>query len=164
MTLPDENRPLPSDVDPNPKRPQFREFHLDPFGNRFAGLALALVFVLLLTSTPSRTTSANVGGWLRSYIRLNLRSGAGTQFKILGGVETGDELRVLSRGEATDRLVDLIRENGQWVDEPGGASCCAIASWRIGFLPKSDSKCHSLWNRLNRVTDYLPSPRFFAIF
>jgi len=77
---------------------------LSPFGNRSAGLALALAFVLLLTSTLSKPATAADIGWVRSYIRLNLRSGAGTQYKILGGVETGDELKVLGRGESWTRV------------------------------------------------------------
>lgn len=77
---------------------------MNPSGHRFAGLALALAVALLLTSTPTRDASAAEFGWVRSYIRLNLRAGAGTQFKILGGVETGDELRVLSRGENWTRV------------------------------------------------------------
>jgi SH3 domain protein len=77
---------------------------LSPFGNRVAGLAIVLAFSLLFTSLPSRPASAADVGWVRSYIRLNLRSGAGTQFKILGGVETGDELRVLSRGKSWTRV------------------------------------------------------------
>ncbi len=77
---------------------------MNPFGYRFAGLALALAVALLLTSTPTRDASAAEFGWVRSYIRLNLRAGAGTQFKILGGVETGDELKVLSRRESWTRV------------------------------------------------------------
>jgi SH3 domain protein len=34
--------------------------------------------------------------WVKGEIRLNLRSGAGTEFKIIGAVETGDELSVLT--------------------------------------------------------------------
>lgn len=77
---------------------------MSPFGNRSVGLALALAFVLLFTSVLTSTATAADIGWIRSYIRLNLRSGAGTQYKILGGVETGDELRVLSRGESWTRV------------------------------------------------------------
>lgn len=77
---------------------------MNPSGHRFAGLALALAVALLLTSTPTRDASAAEFGWVRSYIRLNLRAGAGTHFKILGGVETGDELRVLSREENWTRV------------------------------------------------------------
>ena len=84
--------------------PSIREFRLSPFGIRSVGLALALAFVLLFTSSLATTATAADVGWVRSYIRLNLRSGAGTQFKILGAVETGDELRVLSRGESWTRV------------------------------------------------------------
>jgi len=73
---------------------------LSPFrprlGRRLASLSLVLVFVFSLALTAA---AANIG-WVRGNIRLNLRSGAGTQFKILGGVETGDELAVLSTGES----------------------------------------------------------------
>jgi SH3 domain protein len=65
-------------------------------GRRLASLSLVLVFVFSLALTAA---AANIG-WVRGNIRLNLRSGAGTQFKILGGVETGDELAVLSTGES----------------------------------------------------------------
>jgi SH3 domain protein len=77
---------------------------LSPFGNRSVGLALLLAFVLFFSSALASTANAADTGWIRSYIRLNLRSGAGTQYKILGGVETGDELRVLSRGESWTRV------------------------------------------------------------
>ena len=73
---------------------------MSPFGKRSVGLALALAFALVFASALSSTATAADVGWVRSYIRLNLRSGAGTMYKILGGVETGDELAVLSRGES----------------------------------------------------------------
>jgi SH3 domain protein len=38
-------------------------------------------------------------GWIRGEIKLNLRSGPGTQFRILGGVATGDGLTVVERRE-----------------------------------------------------------------
>lgn len=77
---------------------------MSSIGNRSVGLALVLAFVLLLSSTLASIATAADIGWIRSYIRLNLRSGAGTQYKILGAVETGDELRVLSRGESWTRV------------------------------------------------------------
>lgn len=63
---------------------------------------MALIFVLP-AALANTATAADIG-WVRSYIRLNLRAGAGTQFKILGGVETGDELKVLNRGESWTRV------------------------------------------------------------
>lgn len=87
---------------------------MSPFGNRSVGLALALAFVLLFTSVLTSTATAADIGWIRSYIRLNLRSGAGTQYKILGGVETGDELRVLSRRESWTRVQTVDGKIG-WI-------------------------------------------------
>jgi SH3 domain protein len=43
-------------------------------------------------------------GWVRGNIKLNLRSGAGTQFKIIGSIETGDQMEVLTRGESWTRV------------------------------------------------------------
>jgi len=62
-------------------------------------LVLAIVTIPIVASTASADT-----GWVRGNIRLNLRAGAGTQFKILGAVETGDEMDVLARGESWTRV------------------------------------------------------------
>lgn len=81
-----------------------------PFRTRLAHhivpltLVLALVCTLTLTSVTAPTAAAENIGWVRGNIRLNLRSGAGTQFKIIAGVETGDELKVLSTGENWTRV------------------------------------------------------------
>ncbi len=85
-------------------RPSRWEFCLSPFGVHTGRLALAMAFVLVFTAGLATTASAEDLGWVRSFIRLNVRSGAGTQFKILGGVETGDELKILSRGESWTRV------------------------------------------------------------
>jgi uncharacterized protein YgiM (DUF1202 family) len=63
-----------------------------------------MALILVCTSSLVMTAAAADIGWVRSFIRLNLRAGAGTQFKILGGVETGDELRVLTRRESWTRV------------------------------------------------------------
>jgi SH3 domain protein len=87
---------------------------LSHFGNRSARLALAMVFLLVCTSSLVTTAAAEEIGWVRSFIRLNLRSGAGTQFKILGAVETGDELRILTRKESWTR-VQATDGNVGWI-------------------------------------------------
>ena len=66
---------------------------------RVLGPAVVLVLALLL-HTPA---SANVG-WVRGEVRLNLRTGAGNQYKIQGSVKTGDELVVLSTDENWTRV------------------------------------------------------------
>jgi SH3 domain protein len=38
-------------------------------------------------------------GWVDDQVRLNLRTGPGNQYRILGTVETGDSVEILSRGD-----------------------------------------------------------------
>jgi SH3 domain protein len=66
-------------------------------------LALALTLTLALATIFIGSAAADTG-WVRGNIRLNLRAGAGTQFKILGAIETGDEMEVLTRGESWTRV------------------------------------------------------------
>ena len=99
-------------------RPSRWEFRLSPLGAYPARLALVVVLVLVFTTSLASTAPAEDLGWVRSYIRLNVRSGAGTQFKILGGVETGDELKILSRGESWTR-VQTKDGNIGWTDPDG---------------------------------------------
>lgn len=73
-------------------------------GTQIARLFAALLFLTASTLALPIDAQAQELGYVRSFIRLNLRSGAGTQFKILGGVETGDELRILQRGESWTRV------------------------------------------------------------
>ena len=57
------------------------------------GLCLALG---LLGSQASAAERA----WIKGEVRLNLRSGPGTSYRILDGVKTGDVLTVLNRQES----------------------------------------------------------------
>lgn len=70
---------------------------------RNAAIVLIVLFISSFALTANTADAANIG-WVRGNIRLNLRAGAGTQFKIIAGVETGDELRVLSTGESWTRV------------------------------------------------------------
>ncbi len=65
--------------------------------------ALLVFLALSLVVAASAASAANIG-WVRGNIRLNLRSGAGTQYKIIGVVETGDQLKVLNTGESWTRV------------------------------------------------------------
>ncbi len=42
--------------------------------------------------------------WISGNVRLNLRSGPGNEYRILGSLETGDELEVLERGKRWTRI------------------------------------------------------------
>jgi SH3 domain protein len=76
------------------------------FGSSQALLAIAL----LVAARASAETN-----WVDDQVRLNLRTGPGNQFRIVGGVETGDSVEILSRG---DGWVE-IRSEGKsgWVPD-----------------------------------------------
>ena len=90
------------------------EIRLSSLGKHSGRLAIAMALVLFATAVLETTASAQEVGWVRSYIRLNVRSGAGTQYKIIGSVETGNGLKILSRGESWTRVE---KEDGQigWI-------------------------------------------------
>jgi SH3 domain protein len=52
--------------------------------------------------------------WIKGEIRLNLRSGAGTEFKIIGAVQTGDELNILSTTKKWTRVQTPDKKTG-WI-------------------------------------------------
>jgi SH3 domain protein len=78
-------------------------------------LAGALVAAALL-ALPG--TALAQRAWVKGEVKLNLRTGPGTQFRIVGTVETGDEVRVIERGDDWTH----VRTNGEdkdgWI--PGG--------------------------------------------
>lgn len=70
--------------------------------HRHASVPLACFFMTLLVgavAVPTYEAMAQERAWVRGEIRLNLRSGPGTKYRILAGVATGDGLSVLTRGE-----------------------------------------------------------------
>jgi SH3 domain protein len=97
------------------RTPRFWEFRLRPTRSRWthkthkthnvhhAHKVFAFLAILIVIPMLAGTASADTG-WVRGNIKLNLRSGAGTQFKITGSVETGDEMSILSRGENWTRV------------------------------------------------------------
>jgi SH3 domain protein len=62
---------------------------------RFGGALL----VMLLGSAASAES-----GWVKDELTLNLRTGAGTQYRILGAVQTGDQVEILGQGEGWTRV------------------------------------------------------------
>ena len=77
---------------------------MSPIRSRSSRSLAAIAFFTLVLSTLALSAAAANIGWVRGNIRLNLRSGAGTQYKIIGAVETGDQLKVLNTGESWTRV------------------------------------------------------------
>jgi SH3 domain protein len=79
---------------------------------RFARLAgrAALATALLFAADARAET-----GWVGDQVRLNLRTGPGSQYRILGSVETGDSVEILARGDGWTE----VRSEGKtgWVPD-----------------------------------------------
>ncbi len=73
----------------------------------------ALGLLALLVALPAVAEPA----WVSGEVRLNLRSGAGNQYRILGVLKTGDSLQVLERNEKWTKIRTAEGEEG-WI--PGG--------------------------------------------
>ena len=61
------------------------------------GVALLASAALL---TMAGTEALAEQGWVRGEIRLNIRTGPGTQYRIVGGIKTGDGVGILDRRES----------------------------------------------------------------
>ncbi len=90
-----------------------------PFRSPSFRWAQALIVALFILSTLilCAGSAAAEAAWIKGSIRLNLRSGAGTQYKILQSVETGDAMTVLGRAESWTRVRTSEGKEG-WI--PGG--------------------------------------------
>lgn len=66
---------------------------------RAAGIP-ALVAVTLAVAAGAAAETA----WVKDEIQLQLRTGAGTSFRIIGSIQTGDAVDVLERGEKWTRV------------------------------------------------------------
>jgi SH3 domain protein len=77
------------------------------------GGVAALGLLALLVALPVLAEPA----WVSGEVRLNLRSGAGNQYRILGALKTGDSVQVLERGEKWTKIRTAAGEDG-WI--PGG--------------------------------------------
>jgi len=78
-----------------------------------AGGMAALCLLALLVALPAVAEPA----WVSGEVRLNLRSGPGNQYRILGVLTTGDSLQVLERSEKWTKIRTAAGEDG-WI--PGG--------------------------------------------
>jgi len=77
---------------------------------------LAVLVALVADFVSPAAAAAEEQAWVRGEIRLNLRSGPGTAYRILGGIATGDGLTVLERGEGWTK-VRLADGTAGWIPE-----------------------------------------------
>jgi len=99
-------------------------------------LALVALALLALLAAPSRAEEAWV---MDKDVTLTLRTGAGTQYRIIGNLSTGDTVTILSRGEGWTK-VRLADGREGWVS--------------AGFLQSSPPARIEL-ERLTRETEEL---------
>lgn len=87
-------------------------------GSRSGSLISALIILIAGVADFATPAEAAEQAWIRGEIRLNVRSGPGTAYRILGGVATGDGLSVLERGEGwiKVRLANDAATEG-WIPE-----------------------------------------------
>jgi SH3 domain protein len=76
-----------------------------------AGLCLPL----LLGAAPALAETA----WVKDELRLNIRTGPGVQYRIVGVLQTGDAVQVVSRGEGWTevRLENTENTENGWIPE-----------------------------------------------
>jgi SH3 domain protein len=82
---------------------------------RAAALRLAFPLLIAASLAPAPASRAE-SVWVKDEVRLNIRTGAGADYRIIGAVETGDAVEVLERGEGWTRV---RAENGSegWIPE-----------------------------------------------
>ena len=104
----------------------------------------ALIMVLGLETTFGALPARAERAWVRSEIRLNLRTGPGTQFRIVGVTKTGEGVTILDRGEDWTKIrveqQDGVKEGwipvGYLKPEPPPTIRLARAEGRVVALEK----------------------------
>jgi len=71
-----------------------------------------LLVLAILCAPPAAAQEV----WVKDEVRLNLRTGPGNQFRILGNLTTGDSVRIVERGEGWTRVRTGDGRDG-WVPE-----------------------------------------------
>jgi len=71
-----------------------------------------LCLPLLLVAAPALAETA----WIKDQLRLNVRTGPGVQYRIVGVLQTGDAVQVVSRGEGWTQVRPENLEKG-WIPE-----------------------------------------------
>jgi len=106
---------------------------------RSVGLALVLGWLALAGSAHAEQA------WVKDELRLNVRTGPGTQFRILGAVGTGDKMEILKETEGWTRV--RIKDIGEgWIpagflqpEPPAGVQLAQHKAETVEFRSKVDS-------------------------
>lgn len=80
-----------------------------------AHTSLRVTGSLLLLLLSASSASGSEQGWVRGEIRLNLRTGPGTQFRIVGVAKTGDGVEILERAESWTKIRLLSEDEVGWI-------------------------------------------------
>lgn len=104
---------------------------------------LSLPALLALTAPPALAAEQ---GWIKGDITLNLRTGGGTEYRIIGTVATGDPVKVLLRGEDWTRIETQDGKIG-WI--PGGY--VEAEPPPVARLSAAESRVASLESELERL-------------
>lgn len=112
-------------------------------------LALKLLLVLVLGAG----SAAAEQGWVKGELRLNLRSGGGNEYRILGTVGTGDSVKVLNRG--TD-WIQVQTQEGKvgWIPD-GYLEAAPPATVRLATAEADVAKLQGELEKLRAETNAL---------
>jgi len=120
---------------------------------RLAGLCLPL----LLAAVPALAETA----WVKDELHLNVRTGPGLQYRIVGVLQTGDSVEILSRG---DGWIEVRPENvdSGWIPEgylqPTAPARVVLAEReaeaaalekRVSALAKSESQLRTSYDEVS---------------
>jgi SH3 domain protein len=119
-------------------------------GSRFATRVGLGIGVMMLAAVGASAEAA----WVKDEVRLNLRSGPGTKYRILEGIGTGDRVEVLNRGEGWTQV--RAAEGEGWIPE-GFLQPEPPAAVRLARLEAQTSDVRSTLDALNLKADTLES-------
>ena len=111
-----------------------------------AGLALALIFGL--SAHAAEAAGAAEQGWVRGDLRLNLRSGGGNDYRILGTIATGDQVKVLDKGTDWSRVETAVGKIG-WIP----AGYVELTPPAVARLATLEAEAGNLRSELDKFRD-----------
>jgi len=114
-------------------------------------LTLLIASALAITSLP--VTSGAERAWIKDEVRLNIRTGPGVEYRILGTVKTGDSFEILSRSEGWTQLRGRDALQG-WIPA-GYLQAEAPARIRLARHEADSAELRSGHSRLSKEVDTL---------